>query len=224
MTDLSNKKEFNPGTIKECDLIAYLGFNCSFSDYIVKYRLAVNALIESFENHSICNFDMISLPVLHLIRHVYELSIKGLVTYFEYFLNVGLPVILENKTHRISTINNYCIQYLREYKRQDFLDEEKAIINSFEEVMKKLGSELERIDDTSTKLRYHKDSKIEVLQELTELKDLGVKNKKKIVSSFEIDEQLNAKILLELYYKFNNLIDELWYNIDRRNTLENPIE
>lgn len=194
------KISFNASNLKKGDLTAFLGQNDDFADYISKYRISVNILIDSLENKTIPNIEFISLPLLFLLRHVYELTTKSLITFFEYFQFIGLPYILDKKSHKISLLQDYIQKYIGNYKSPRLDSDEVQALNDYLKTSLEFSTYLEDIDPISTKLRYHKDDKIHY--------------------SFEIHKQLDTKAVIDCYYDYNSKADTLFFYLYRRASLE----
>lgn len=195
MTDLIFKENFDHSKLNKSDTIAYLGLNRNFSDYIRQYRLAINIIVVQLEKKEISNFDLISLPTLYIIRHLYELIAKKYILFFQRVYSIGIPHLkLNSKSHKISELTNPLKDYLKAFVKNIPDKNEKAIINAFIKIIEKMSYHLIPVDDNSFKLRYHIDTSFQLC--------------------FDSKFQINCKELLDDYYIFIDFNDKAWYLSD----------
>jgi hypothetical protein len=185
------KNQLDDSKLDKTDFIAFLGPDCTLDTYISQYRLAVNILIVQIEEKKLAHLNQISLPLLFMIRHLFELISKRFIFWFERRFNVNLPVLkLDNNSHRISFLSTNLLKYLTNFKKYIPGTNEKNILQDYISEIKNLGKILEKIDDKSYQFRYHIDN-----------------NK---ISCFDFDYQINCKDLLNYYYKYLELGDIVW--------------
>lgn len=192
--DLVFKSKIDTSQIKKTDLIAFLGTNTSFDDYIAQYRLAINTLVVNLEKRKIIHFNVIALPTLFLIRHIFELTAKRDILFLQNYLSVQLPALeLNTESHKISKLTVYHIRYLKQV--EDILTGKgKKIIRDYIRSITKLSGLLEVIDNDSYALRYHIDNTFSL--------------------NFNHDYQINCKELLTTYFLYLDLSDKTSFYTD----------
>jgi hypothetical protein len=177
------KDKLDVSRLSKSDLIAFLGPDCNLDIYINQYRLAINILIIQVEDRKIGHLNEISLPLLFMIRHLFELLSKRFIFWFVHRCDVGLPVLkLDISSHKISLLSTYLLQYLQNFMQHIPGKEERKILKDYIKAVQDLGKILEAVDNESYQLRYHID-----------------KNK---MSCFESNFQINCKDLLDYFYKY----------------------
>lgn len=177
------KDKLDTSKLSKTDLIAFLGPDCTLDVYIGQYRLAINVLITQVEERKIGHLNEISLPLLFMIRHLFELISKRFIFWFEHRFDVGLPVLkLDINSHKISLLSKYLLPYLQNFLQYIPGKNERKILRDYMQAINDLGKILELVDNESYQLRYHVD-----------------KNK---MSCFEANFQINCKDLLDHYYKY----------------------
>jgi hypothetical protein len=185
------KDGLDSSKLSKTDLIAYLGPDCTLDVYIGQYRLAINVLIIQVEQRKIGLLNAISLPLLFMIRHVFELISKRFIFWFERRFDARLPELkLDINSHKISLLSEYQITYYFEFMKHIPGKVEKGILRSYIQAVRDLSKILILVDNESYQLRYHIN-----------------KNK---MSCFDGGFQINCKDLLENYYKYLELGYKIW--------------
>lgn len=190
------KDKFDSRNLSKDSMIAYLSHKIRFSDYINQYRYVVNILIENMENKNIPNFDMIVLPTLFSIRHIFELIIKENIFFYSNEFIVPLPPLqLDTDSHKIDKLTSYIIPYLLEFeKKLQNYKPEKRIIKEFRKSICKMQKHLQPLDNNSYHFRYPID--------------------KNAYLSFEHNLQVNCQNLVDDYYEFIELNYKVWWLTD----------
>lgn len=191
MNNFQLKDQFDKGKVNKTDAIVFLGQHREISTFICQYRLAVNVLIEQVETNKISPVDLISSPILFLIRHIFELFSKGLILVFEKNFDVGLPnLVLDNDSHKVSLLKNYLIKYLIGLKQQALPEKFFKPISEYHAIIKKISPILEKIDNESYKTRYPFNTRL--------------------AANYDPLFQMNCIELFDLYFKYLELSDKVW--------------
>lgn len=186
-----DKKFFDRTNLHKHEAIVFLGQHREISTYICQYRLAVSILIEQIEKNRISPVDLISSPILFLIRHVFELFSKGLILAFEKEIDVGLPnLVLDNASHKVSLLKDYLIKYLIGLKEEALPEKFFEPLSEYHATIKNICPILEKIDNESYKTRYPFNTSL--------------------AANYDPLFQMNCIELFDLYFKYLELSDKVW--------------
>ena len=137
---------------------SYLGYNRSWWSYYAQYKNIIDEIVNNVEKDT--PIDTVALPLLFLIRHSLELSLKANILKLEEAnLDVGKIELSGTKYHSLALLYDKVVEHLNKVKKNFRISKEiSSQIDAYLQKISPMVDKLQKLDRGSCSFRYPVDA------------------------------------------------------------------